>query len=72
MVLFSNEKIILMQTLTVNIKNKNITSKVLSMLKSFETEVEISSIEDMDDLKLLKQSRQDDSVDFSDYLANEN
>ncbi len=62
-----------MQTLTINIKNETLTKKVLRILEHFKNDgLEISSQEDIEDLKLLKATRNDDSMSFDDYLKNEN
>ncbi|MEA1891085.1 MAG: hypothetical protein U9N33_00065 [Campylobacterota bacterium] len=62
-----------MQTLTINIQNKNLMEKVLWMLEHFKGDgLEISSKEDIGDLKLLKETREEKSIIFEDYLKNEN
>ena len=62
-----------MQTLTINIQNESLTEKVLWMLEHFKSDgLEISSKEDIEDLKLLKSSRNEEAVSFEDYLKNEN
>jgi len=62
-----------MQSLTVNIKNNALTDKVLWMLKHFENDgVEVSSVENIDDLKNLKATRNEPSIPFSEYLNDEN
>jgi len=62
-----------MQTISINIKNKETKDKIIWFLKHLETEgVEIISQEDIDDLKLLAATRREESIPFSDYLKNEN
>ena len=62
-----------MQTLTINIQNETLTEKVLWMLEHFKNDgLEISSKEDIEDLKLLKSTRNEESVSFENYLINEN
>jgi hypothetical protein len=62
-----------MQTLTINIENESLTEKVLWMLEHFKDDgLEITSKEDIEDLKLLKSTRNEESVLFEDYLKNEN
>jgi hypothetical protein len=62
-----------MQTLTINIQNETLTEKVLWMLEHFKSDgLEITSKEDIEDLKLLKSTRDEESVSFEDYLKNEN
>jgi len=62
-----------MQTLTINIHNETLTEKVLWMLEHFKSDgLEISSKEDIEDLKLLKSTRNEEAVSFENYLKNEN
>jgi hypothetical protein len=61
-----------MQTLTINIQNETLLDKVVKLLENFKDGLEISSIEDIDDLKLLKVTRDEESISFEDYLKNEN
>ena len=62
-----------MKTLTINIHNDSLVDKVVWLLEHFKNDgLEIISKEDMDDLKILKETRNDDTVAFEDYLANEN
>jgi len=62
-----------MQTLTINIKNETLTEKVLWILEHFKKDgLEISSKEDIEDLKLLNATRDEESVSFESYLKNEN
>jgi hypothetical protein len=62
-----------MQTLTVNIQNDTLADKVVWLLEHFKNDgVEIVSQEDIDDLKLLKVTRDEESVSFEEYLQDEN
>ena len=62
-----------MQTLTINIKNESLAEKVLWLLEHFKKDgLEISSKENIEDLKLLKVTRDDETVSFENYLKNEN
>jgi antitoxin component of RelBE/YafQ-DinJ toxin-antitoxin module len=62
-----------MQTITINVKDDKLIDKVLKMLKSLEKEgLEISSKEDLDDLKLLISTRNEEQIPFEKYLNNEN
>ena len=62
-----------MQTLTINIQNESLTEKVLWMLEHFKSDgLEISSKEDIEDLKLLKSTRNEETVSFENYLKDEN
>ena len=62
-----------MQTLTINIKNESLVEKVVWLLEHFKNDgVEITSREDMEDLKALKATRSEDTIPFDDYLKNEN
>ena len=61
-----------MKSITINIKDKQLADKVLWLLEHFQNEgLEIVSKEDTDDLKLLRATRNDDSIPFDDYLKNE-
>ena len=62
-----------MQTLTINIKNDTLMEKVLWLLEHFKKDgLEISSKENIEDLKLLKATREEEIVSLEDYLKNEN
>jgi len=62
-----------MHTLTININNETLTEKVLWMLEHFKNDgLEITSTENIDDLKILKATRDEESIPFEDYLKNEN
>lgn len=62
-----------MKSITININNDKLANKVIKLLKSFSNEgLEIVSKEDLNDLKLLKATRNEESVSFDDYLENEN
>ena len=62
-----------MKSLVINIKDDTIVDKVLWMLEHFKNDgLEIISKEDMEDLKLLKETRNEETIDFEDYLKNEN
>ena len=61
-----------MQTLTINIQNESLTKKVLWMLEHFKEDgLEITSNENMEDLKLLKATRNEETISFEEYLKNE-
>ena len=61
-----------MVALTINIKNKETSGKILSFLARLEGEgVEIIAHEDLEDLKLLAATRGEESVSFEDYLNDE-
>ena len=62
-----------MQTLTINIQNESLTEKVLWLLEHLKQDgLEIISKEDIEDLKLLKKTRDEQTISFEDYLKNEN
>jgi hypothetical protein len=62
-----------MQTVTITIQNESLTEKVLWMLDHFKSDgLEISSKEDIEDLKLLKMTREDETVPFESYLKDKN
>ena len=58
-------------TLTINIKNESILDKFLWLLEHFKNEIEIEN-EDLQDYKLLKNSRNEKTISFEEYLKNEN
>jgi hypothetical protein len=62
-----------MQSITINISDDNLADKIKWLLEHFKDEgLEIISKEDMDDLQLLKATRNEDSVPFDEYIKNEN
>ena len=62
-----------MKSLVINIKDDTIVDKVLWMLEHFKNDgLEIISKEDMEDLKLLKETRSEEKINFEDYLKNAN
>ena len=62
-----------MKSLVINIKDDTIVDKVLWMLEHFKNDgLEIVSKEDMEDLKLLKETRSEETINFEDYLKNAN
>ena len=62
-----------MKSLVINIKDETIVDKVLWMLEHFKNDgLEIISKEDMEDLKLLKETRNEETINFEDYLKNAN
>jgi len=59
-----------MQTITININNDKLVDKVTWLLEHFKKDgLEIVSKEDIDDFKLLKATRNEDSIPF-DVLGN--
>lgn len=61
-----------MQSITININDDKLVDKVTWLLEHFKDDgVEIVSKEDMDDLKLLKATRNEDSIPFDEYMKNE-
>ena len=62
-----------MQTLTINIANDTLVDKVIWLLEHFKNDgLEIVSKEDIEDLKLLKATRNEETISFEEYLKNEN
>jgi hypothetical protein len=62
-----------MQTLTLNIKNETLFEKVIWLLNHLKQDgLEIVSQEDLEDLKLLKATRDEETISFDEYLKNEN
>jgi len=61
-----------MQSLIINIENDKLADKVTWLLEYFKNDgLEIVSKEDMDDLKLLKSTRNEDTIPFDEYMKNE-
>ena len=59
-----------MNSFVINIKDESLKDKVLWLLEHFKNDgLEIVSKED---LKLLKATREDETIDFEEYLKNEN
>lgn len=66
-------KVTKMQSLTINIKNETLVEKVIWLLEHFKNDgLEIVSKEDMEDLKLLSETRNEEVVSFDEYLKDEN
>ena len=62
-----------MQSLTINIKSDSLFQKVLWLLEHFKKDgLEIVEKDDIDDIKLVKETRDEEIVAFEDYLNNEN
>jgi hypothetical protein len=62
-----------METLTLNIKDKQVSEKILWFLEHFKDDgVEIIEKDDLEDLKLLTKTRDEESISFDEYLKNEN
>lgn len=62
-----------MQSLTINIQNETLVEKVIWLLDHFKNDgLEIVSKEDIEDLKLLSATRNEEKVPFEEYLKNEN
>ena len=61
-----------MKSITININNDKLADKVIGLLEFLKKDgLEIVSKEDMEDLKLLKATRDEESVSFEEYLRNE-
>ncbi len=60
-----------MQTITITVENREVMERILWFLKRFEHDgVEIVAQEDWDDLMLLRATRDEKSIPFSEYLTN--
>ena len=58
-----------MKSITINIKNDKLADKVIGLLEFLKNEgLEIVNKEDLDDLKLLKATRNEAAIDFDEYL----
>ncbi len=61
-----------MKSITINIKNDKLAERVTWLLEHLKKDgLEIVSQEDLDDLKLLKDTRKDKSISFEEYLKSE-
>ena len=61
-----------MKSFVINIKNEILVEKVIWLLEHFKNDgLEIVSNEDIEDLKLLKETRGEESISFNEYLKNE-
>jgi len=61
-----------MQSITINVKDRKLADKVTWLLEQFQSDgLEIVSREDLEDLKMLKATRGEETVPFEDYLAHE-
>ncbi len=61
-----------MQTITINIQNESLTEKVLWLLEHLKQDgLEITTKEDIEDLKLLKKTREEETISFEEYLKDE-
>ena len=62
-----------MKTLTINITNDTLVDKLMWLLEHFKNDIlEIVSQEDIEDLKLLQATREEDTISFEKYLKNKN
>jgi len=62
-----------LHSIIINIKNDKLVDKVTWLLEHLKNDgLEIVSKEDMDDLKLLKVTRNENSITFDEYLENAN
>lgn len=61
-----------MRPITININDDKLADKITWLPERFKNDgVEIVSKEDVEDLKLLKATRNEDSVPFDEYVKNE-
>ena len=62
-----------MKTLNINVNNDKLMRKVIRFLEHYKKDgLEIVSKEDLEDLKHLKTTRNEESIPFVEYLKNEN
>ncbi|RWX46861.1 hypothetical protein H206_03538 [Candidatus Electrothrix aarhusensis] len=62
-----------MHSITINISNEKLVKKVMWFLNLLKKDgLEIVSKEDMDDLRLLKATRNEEAIPFEEYMKNEN
>jgi len=65
--------VVKVHSITININNDKLLDKVTWLLEHFKKDgLEIVSKEHMDDLKLIKATRNEEVIPFEEYLANEN
>lgn len=61
-----------MKSITININNDRLADKVIGLLESLKNEgLEIVSKDDLEDLKLLKATPEEESITIEDYLRDE-
>jgi hypothetical protein len=62
-----------MKSITINFNNDRLAEKVIGLLELLTKEgLEIVLREDFEDLKLLRATRNEESVPFEEYLRDEN
>lgn len=60
-----------MQSLTINIQNDQLFTKVLWLLEHFKKDgLEVVAKDDIEDLKVLSKTRAEESIPFEEYLKN--
>jgi hypothetical protein len=60
-----------MEHITLSLRNTAIKQEIINFLQHFSTtDVEVITVEDMEDLMLLKNTRHEEAISFSDYLKN--
>lgn len=61
-----------MKSFVININNETLVEKVVWLLEHFKNDgLEIVSKEDIEDLKLLKETRKEEKISLDEYLSNE-
>ncbi len=62
-----------MHSLTINIENELLVDKVVWLLSHFKNDgLEIVSNEEIEDLRLLSSTRNEETISFDEYMKNEN
>ena len=62
-----------MHAITIHVKDDQLAERVMWLLEHFKEDgVEVVSIEDLEDLKALQATRNDETCSFDEYLANAN
>jgi hypothetical protein len=60
-----------MENITLTIRNTAIKQEILNFLQRFSAaDLEFTTLEDLEDLKLLKNTRHEETVSFEEYLKN--
>lgn len=61
-----------MENITLSIRNSLIKQEIINFLQRFpSSEVEFTSLEDLEDLKLLQETREEETVSWETYINNE-
>ena len=60
-----------MENITLSIRNPAIKQEIMNFLQRFpSSDVEFTTLDDIEDLKLLQETRHEDTVSWESYLSN--